>query len=77
LYQKESAMLQEAPPQSIGQDCHGKESAVLRRLQSRRRKMFNEILFIATIFATRVALPIAVTFVIGTLLKSKLQVNGN
>ncbi len=35
--------------------------------------MLNDILFIATILATRVALPIVITFVIGSLLKRALR----
>ncbi len=35
--------------------------------------MLNDILFIATIFVTRVVLPITITFVIGALVKRSLR----
>lgn len=35
--------------------------------------MFNEILFVATMFLTRVVLPVAVTFAIGALLERKMN----
>jgi hypothetical protein len=35
--------------------------------------MLNDVLFIATILITRVALPIAITFVIGMLVKRSLR----
>ena len=35
--------------------------------------MFNNILFIATILITRIALPIGLTFIVGSLLKRALH----
>lgn len=35
--------------------------------------MLNDILFIATIFVTRVALPIAITFAVGSLVRRGLM----
>ncbi len=35
--------------------------------------MFEDILFLATIFATRLALPIALTFILGSLVERALN----
>lgn len=35
--------------------------------------MFEEVLFIATIFATRIVLPVVITFILGSLIERALN----